>query len=294
MKKKIVIRVTGGLGNQFFVYNYYLGLKKRYPEHKIQFDKTPYFKLFSNERNDFSVKYNVNYILDFFYDLEYINKISGKIIYNIAKWNRKYLKSSILPMLALESDVNANANFFEKYDYVVLLGHFISRKYLNSNDLKYSKRIELNDRQGQALNDIRNRNSVSLHIRGGQYVNEGKIKSEYAGISKEYYEKAINYIKSKIENPLFFVFTNDPVFSKSVLSSLDSGLIFIEKNTEVVDFILMSNCKNNIIINSTFSWWAAFLNQNSDKIVVAPKVWSGEIVVNPEYNGLPMEDWIKL
>jgi hypothetical protein len=294
VKKKIIIRITGGLGNQFFIYNYYLFLKQRFPNSEIRFDKTPYFKLFSNEKNDFHVKYKINYVLDLFYDLNYINKLSAKIVYNIAKWNKRCFKSPMLPMLMQEEDIKDDPGVLEKYDRVVISGHFISRKYLVDEPVSYSKSIKLNETQKQMLKEIQNQNSVSIHIRGDQYLTHSKVILEYAPIQKEYYQKAIEYINTKIKDPVFYVFTNDMEFSRSVLNGEHSELIFADKNTEVVDFHLMSNCKNNIIINSTFSWWAAYLNQHKNKIVVAPKAWSGEVVVNPDYNALPLEDWIKL
>lgn len=293
MKKKIVIRITGGLGNQFFIYNFYLFLKQRFPDSEIRFDRTPYFKLFSNERNDFCVKYKVNYVLDLFYELNYLNKLSSKIVYNIGKWNKRYFKSTFLPMLVHESDLNEDPGILEKYNYVVISGHFISRKYLVGEQAAYLKAIKLDQRQEKMLTDIKNNNSVSVHIRGGQYLTHAKVILEYSPINKDYYQKAIKYIRSKTENPVFYVFTNDPEFSRSVVKAENSELIFVNDNTETVDFYLMSHCKHNIVINSTFSWWAAYLNSTKNKIVVAPKVWSGEVIVNSEYDELPLEDWIK-
>ncbi len=199
----------------------------------------------------------------------------------------------MLPMLIHEADLREDSNILEKYNYMVLSGHFISRKYLVSDPGTYSRSLKLNVRQERMLKDIKNKNSVSIHIRGGQYLTHSKVILEFAPVQKEYYQKAIEHIRSKIKDPAFYVFTNDQEFSRSLLKGENSELIFVDKNTEAVDFFLMSECKNNIIINSTFSWWAAYLNKDHNKIVVAPKTWSGEVVVNPEYDKLPMENWIK-
>lgn len=135
--------------------------------------------------------------------------------------------------------------------------------------------------------------SVSIHFRRGDYLNE-ITESSYCGIcTEEYYERAIKYIESRIEAPTFFVFSDDIEFIKHNYTIPNA--VYIEKNMftyyeDWYDMCLMSNCKNNIIANSTFSWWGAWLNQNEDKIVVAPKKWVNTF----EYEDIYPDEWITI
>lgn len=117
-------------------------------------------------------------------------------------------------------------------------------------------------------------NSVSLHIRRGDYVSP-EFKTGYSGIcTDQYYRKAIEHILDNVENPLFFVFSDDIEWAKENLG-IDNA-VYISHNcgrSSFRDMQLMSLCRHNIIANSSFSWWGAWLNSNPDKIVIAPAKW---------------------
>ena len=103
------------------------------------------------------------------------------------------------------------------------------------------------------------------------------MKSGYHyGLGLDYYTKAIERICSLVPNPKFYVFTNDLDWTKEHLK-LNHRMVFVDhstfKDADLFDFHLMSQCKNNIIANSTFSWWAAWLNEYAEKRVVAPSKW---------------------
>lgn len=150
--------------------------------------------------------------------------------------------------------------------------------------------------------EITNSNSVSLHIRGGDYL---RSDNYFLGVcTPEYYEKAINLILKKNKDAHFFVFTNDFPYAESILSSIKLGkksFTLVKENNiydQAQDLYLMSCCKHNIIANSTYSWWAAFLNTNKEKIVVSPRNW-----VNPnkvtteklqEANKILIPSWEKI
>ncbi|MBP7847642.1 alpha-1,2-fucosyltransferase [Patescibacteria group bacterium] len=112
-------------------------------------------------------------------------------------------------------------------------------------------------------------NSVSVHVRRSDYIG-----SYFAGIATPaYYEKALEHIKSKVSDPAFFIFSDDIAWCKEHLP-VGNEAHFIDRNTgknSYKDLILMSNCKHNIIANSSFSRRGAWLNDNSDKIVIAPQ-----------------------
>jgi len=127
----------------------------------------------------------------------------------------------------------------------ILLRDFTLKKE-SKNFLKYKKLI------------IKT-NSVSVHIRHGDYIKRPVTRKYH--LNPDYYRQAIEIIKQKVKKPHFYLFSDDPIISNF------SGL----NNNE--ELILMSFCKHNIIANSSFSWWGAWLNTNPKKIVIAPKKW---------------------
>ena len=109
----------------------------------------------------------------------------------------------------------------------------------------------------------------------------------------EYYEKAINYVKNKIEGPVFFIFSNDIDWCKENFSFEEA--YFVDWNIgekSFRDMQLMSSCKHNIIANSSFSWWGAWLNNNLDKIIIAPSKWLNDERV--DIDDIIPEGWIKI
>jgi hypothetical protein len=117
-----------------------------------------------------------------------------------------------------------------------------------------------------------------------------RFRQTYFGL--KYYENAIEVIKSKAVSPYFFVFTDDMVWAKANL--LVENIYFVEgneKNKSHIDMYLMSICKHNIVANSTFSWWGAWLNKNANKIVVSPIKW---LTTKRQKDGLAIKEWIYL
>lgn len=123
---------------------------------------------------------------------------------------------------------------------------------------------------------IRDKNAVGVHIRRGDYL-EGNNAWLYGDIcTPTYYKKAIEYIQANTDNVIFCFFSNDIEWVKNKYryenAMFISETMFIDYQ-DWYDMYLMSQCKHNIIANSTFSWWGAWLNQNPEKIVIAPKKW---------------------
>jgi hypothetical protein len=135
-------------------------------------------------------------------------------------------------------------------------------------------------------------NSVSIHVRRGDYAENDRTKMKHGLCSPEYYSKAIAYVNEKISSPKFFVFSDDIAWVKSNLN-LPSSTVFVSGNniSECEELVLMSTCKHNIIANSTFSWWGAWLNTSPEKIIVAPKIWFASGI--PENDLIP-ENWIRI
>ncbi len=130
------------------------------------------------------------------------------------------------------------------------------------------------DRNREVLEQIRQTESVSIHIRRGDYVEPNNPLAPAGVCTPAYYEKAIAYIKERIANPCFFVFSDDQQW---VRENLNIGpAVYIDWNkgkNNFRDMQLMSECKHNIIANSSFSWWGARLNKHINNIVITPPIW---------------------
>ena len=129
-----------------------------------------------------------------------------------------------------------------------------------------------NQQNQKILDLIHKTNSVSIHVRRGDYV---KLQHIHGLCDLDYYARAIKFIAEHVTDPHFFIFSDDPQWVTDNLK-LDVPCTFVDINhgrDSAWDMWLMANCKHNIIANSSFSWWGAWLNQNSDKIVVAPVQW---------------------
>ncbi len=147
----------------------------------------------------------------------------------------------------------------------------------------------LPENQEEVRNKMIAENSVTVHVRLGDYL---KFSEKYGGIcTKEYYLKAFDFIESRIHNPVYYGFSDDISLAKEMFS--DRNIAWLDLNSEedaCNDLYLMSSCRHNIIANSSFSWWGAYLGRNEDKIVIAPSKW-----INSDVKcDIWCADWIKL
>lgn len=126
----------------------------------------------------------------------------------------------------------------------------------------------------QDMEIIKNHNciSISLHVRRGDYLN-GDFFVDLS--QSDYYQKSIEYMKSKFPHIVFCVFSNDIEWAKQFLGFDNQDAIFFSNST-IEDLCLISLCKHNITANSSYSWWGAWLNANPDKIIIQPKRWYGK------------------
>lgn len=137
------------------------------------------------------------------------------------------------------------------------------------------------------------KSSVSVHIRRGDYVSQTINQSIYYQCTLDYYRAAMAHINAHVANPSYYVFSDDIEWAKTVFAD-DAIQAFIGHNQgekSYIDMQLMSLCKHNIIANSTFSWWGAWLNENRAKIVISPREW---FINGRSSKDLIPENWIKI
>lgn len=201
------------------------------------------------------------------------------------------------PMIIKEKDMDYQPELKNATGNIVLDGYWQSYKYFvgYENDIRNGFRFKetLSPIVKKILKEIRHTDSVALHVRRGDYVNTRR--TSFIGlIPLSYYKKALEIVIARAVNPVIFIFSDDPGWCRNNLN-LKNNIKFISdygSTTAAEEMMLMSACRHNIIANSTFSWWGAWLNDNPNKIICAPKIW---------YKGTPStitdripEDWIKL
>lgn len=185
-----------------------------------------------------------------------------------------------------------------KNQNLYLQGYWQSEQYFFSiKDLIKELLVfpELNNQNKLIFENMENSFSVSIHIRRGDYLksNNRKIYNDLS--STDYYKKSIDYFNDRFERVLYFVFSDDITWCKQNLT-LPSDTVYVDHNKGAEgyrDMQLMSLCKHNIIANSSFSWWGAYLNNYHDKIIIAPQRW---FLANCAYDDsriIPSE-WLKI
>ena len=146
---------------------------------------------------------------------------------------------------------------------------------------------------------IASKESVSLHIRRGDYVADLKENKIHGVLSLDYYYRCIEKLTRIVRNPYFIVFSDEPQWAISNLS-LSYPITFVEHDSnelsrDIEDLRLMSQCKHHIIANSSFSWWGAWLNPRNAKMVIAPKQWfTKEGLMSMRVDDLLPNSWIVL
>lgn len=264
----IVTKIYGGLAGQMLQYalGRKLSLKNKT---KLFLDKSWYDRPYWDHAHprDFKLdKLNVNY--------QVLNP--NKLIWKFRLTHRLKKLNPLYHQTVNEKD-------FSQYDEdiisagrkTVLDGYWNSYKYFADIRETLIKEFTPTDKPAAkneaALNRIRSTNSVSVHFRRGDYK-----QNEFHGIlSKEYYDKAVAIIKEKVANPMLYIFSDETDWvTQNVNFDLPYEIIDFNKDANNHwDIELMKNCRHNIIANSGFSWWGAWLNTHAGKIVIAPERW---------------------
>lgn len=289
----IIARLIGGLGNQMFQYATGLCVAK-INNTDLKLDITGY----ERQRNMTPREYKLD-IFDikegFATNIEISRFRIYKILFRI--FRKIHIRLKNIPYIG-EKHHEFDPEILKTKDNTYIDGYWNSEKNFKTIDQdirdKFKFKSKLNQLNSQLIDEITQSNSVSLHIRRGDYISSERTNKFHGICSMEYYEKSIKYISLKVSKPFFYIFSDDPIWVKNNLK-IKSPHSFININNgkdDYLDMRLMSNCKHNIIANSTFSWWGAWLNNNPDKIVIAPKKWFNNKSINT--NDFVPESWIKL
>ncbi len=302
----VIIRMSGGLGNQMFQYALYMKLRSQ--GKTVKFDDINEYR-HDNARPIMLSVFGIDYPRAAWEEIIAITDGSLKLTHRI---RRKLFGRRTLEIK--EKDCNYDPNLLE-HDPAYLTGWFQSEKYFKDIEAEVRKTFTFPERSTMHLPAdlethigtyqymIEHSEAISVHIRRGDYLLSDDL---YGGICTDaYYETAIAYLKTRYPGGVFYVFSNDLKWAKNWLETryrkpdeeeLPEQFCIIEETTEhtgYLDMMLMSKCKHHILANSSFSWWAAWINNYQEKCIVAPEKWfnnqeckdihtKGMIKVSPE------------
>ena len=265
----IIARLRGGLGNQLFQYaagralaaHHGVELKldlytyTKHPYRKFELDR---FNIDANEATRAEVRHFTGSNLF----IRYLNKRDNYFRCKTVFAQPHY---HFYPdFLALPDDIYLSG-YWQSEQYFDGIGSLICKQF--------APKTPLDNRNVELQKIMQSKPSVAVHVRRGDYSSSA-YSTFFGMLPENYYAEAIAAVKQRVGNPAFYFFSDDIAWSKSNFGG--SGDEFIEHNTgseAYKDMLLMASCKHNIIANSTFSWWGAWLNSNPDKVVIAPKQW---------------------
>lgn len=263
------VMANGGLGNQMFQYAFLCYLQSAGNDVELNI-------------SDFQVHSHHNG-----FELERIFGITGPYNYSVSKIGtnnnslfirslKKLLHARIVNQNEYYENINLSNIPLKKIEQNILFyGYWQNKKYLKCVREKLKSDFSfptLNDKNKVLYEKIKNKDSVSVHIRRGDYLKDESLSSICDIV---YYKEAIKLCQKRIDDPVFVFFSDDIKWCRDNFHNLKA--IFVDWNTGVEsyrDMQMMSLCSHNIIANSTFSFWGAWLNNNMEKIVIAPVKWT--------------------
>ncbi|CVK19933.1 alpha-1,2-fucosyltransferase [Sporomusa sphaeroides] len=291
----VIVQLNGGLGNQMF--QYALG---RYLSIKLNTT----FKLDTYTfRGDKLRKYE----LDCFNISEGFATASELAALRLDGWKQKLRvlmgkigidKKTIDLTVVRERQFHFDSLVLEMEGNLYLAGYWQSEKYFKAIEdvirQDFSLKAEMSYESRSLAEEITRNESISLHIRRSDYVTNPEANKVHGVMPIEYYNKAMDYIARNKSDVKYYIFSDCLAWVRHHFSS-SSNIVIVDHNDgehSYEDMILMSICKHNIIANSSFSWWGAWLNQNSKKIVISPEQWFR--VKDYDTRDLIPDKWVKL
>lgn len=251
-----IVNFTPGLGNQIFEYVFVQYLRKTFPKEKVYGYYNPKFL---NKHNGLEVHK--------MFDIELPSETKQS---NAVAFMCRFMARFFPGIKATDNSYSKSAIYYD--------GWWQNKRYFldTIKELHFVEPV-LDEINSSLLTQISSSDSISIHVRRGDYL-EPKNARQYGGIcTLDYYKKAISVVKEKIASPNFFVFSNDIEWCKHNL--LVSNAIYVTNNTggnSWLDMYLMSHCKANILANSSFSYWGAMMNKGKH-MVIYPEKWINNV-----------------
>ena len=287
-EKMVLVEMTGGLGNQMFQYALY---RKLLELNKDVYLDTSFFrsgqKLREFELERFALELRVmpdreiDRLRGYSYQSSFFKKLRFKLCsakLSVYQDKIEYFQPAIFEM-----------------DDVYLQGYWQNEKYFADIRDTIKQELffepEMSIQKKKCLERMQNENSVSVHIRRGDYLDPQNQKVYGNICTADYYKDAVTYIREQISNPVFIVFSDDMDYAKTLINGDDVCYIDKDEKEDVyTDMYLMTQCRHHIIANSTFSWWGAWLTENEETITVCPERW----FANHDQADVACDRWIRI
>ena len=282
----IVSKLKGGLGNQLFQYAIGRALAIKHNQ-KLYLDISDYQSQNHRVHRTFDLNFfNIKAIT-----VESLEELPKNFIQLLT--NKPLFLDKIL-----EKKNQYDHNILAKHPPIYLDGYWQCYKYFDSiinklrNEIKLT--CDLSPAAKKLYEKINERVSVAVHFRRGDYVTDSIANSVHGLCSDEYYFSSIELLRETNNRLQILIFSDDIEYVKKQFSD-QKDFIFVDNiNSHIEEFDLMKHCNHFIISNSTFSWWAAWLSENKDKKIIAPKIWFKDKELQSQTNDLIPENWIKM
>lgn len=288
----IIVQLKGGLGNQLFQYAAGCSLAAHHGV-PVKVDIAELFekKHTTDTARAFDLeKFNCNPVVASATD------IAAVLPSGIRKWTDK-LKTCYKRQDYKEAAFSFDTGFFKSGNHIYLRGYRQSEQYFKPVEALIRQQFEIKPVYTdpvKALSDnLKSHNAVAVHIRRKDYLSPAYSKI-HGALPAAYYNSAARLIAGKTDQPVFYIFSDDPEWVKANFN-IGLPVVFITNEmspSAITDFHLISSCRHQVIANSTFSWWAAWLNTSPGKMVVAPQRWFNEAA--HDTTDLLPQSWIRI
>lgn len=280
-----IVQIKGGLGNRMFQYAFYEALKKSNKNVRCTFDRTEVERVHKGLEID-----------EVFKNVKIRNYKRAKFFISMNPVARILRKLSLIKIYSFNDSKYQEEVIEDKTKVVFYNGYWQSEKFFKAIEKEIREKFtfpKLNNENIEIGEKILEVESVSVHVRRGDYLNNPFLGGI---ITEKYYQNAFKIIEDRVKNPVYFIFSDDIKWCKESLDLGKRKYYFINNNKDkdsYRDMQLMSMCKHNIIPNSSFSWWGAWLNTNPNKIVIAPSKWFTDSS-KLNYEDIIPENWLKI
>jgi len=272
-----IVRFIGGLGNQMFQYSFYKYLESRGVSVKADVNDFKNYKL----HNGFELErvFNIRLNKASYNEINKYKDSKLNLFYRIRRklfgQKKSHQYQSSFSFQTLDEKLN-----------MYLDGYWQAEKFISPNIKSIQQNFIFKSLpsiiNAEIIKKMEATNSISIHVRRGDYLD---LKDVYSECTALYYQKAIAFFEKQYKHSNFYIFSNDINWCKENLIFKNSTSNFVVHNSGLnsfEDIRLMNECKHNIIANSSFSWWGAFLNRRENKEVICPEFWFVDIKKNKD------------
>ena len=290
----IVLKLQGGLGNQMFEYAFARTIQEQKKDKKLILDTSDfqYDKQREYSLGHFILNENIEIDSSGKFNLWYDQRKNPLLKVGFKFWPKfQFQTLKLFGIYVWDYAKYIPVDVSKKHKNILLHGLWQSDKYFSQISEIIRKEFAVKDEPSQGnkawLERISSANAVCVHIRRGDFLAKGSV---LLTCSNSYYLKAMEIISKKVNEPEFFIFSDDIEDVKKIFEFPGYQITLVnQSNPDYEELSLMSKCKHFIIANSTFSWWSSLLSENEDKVIVAPRLWYSD---GRDTSALMRDEWI--